>query len=107
MTLDQLREAVAGLSWTYAKTMPDIPHWYIVRGRTCPEDLYVALFQAVEAHGEYALFQPPDPDRKPYRQKYLELGDGLKYWVMTGSMGASRVLNRARIGLRAPRSVGG
>jgi|SRR5215469_9198685 len=78
--------------------MPDIPHWYVVRGRTCPEELYVALFRAVEAHGVFTLFRPPDPDRKPYRQKYLELGDGYKYWVMTGNMAASRILNRARIG---------
>ena len=88
-----LRDAVAGLSWRFAKTMPDAPHWYIVRNPEI-EDIYVTLFKAVRAHGTFAMFTPPD-GRRPYRQQYLRLGDGFKYWVMTADINASRIINRA------------
>ena len=40
------------------------------------------LFRAVKAHGVFALYYPPDRNRKPYKQQYLELNDGVKYWVV-------------------------
>lgn len=32
------------MNWTFAKTMPECPHWYLVRGKTVDEDTYFAMF---------------------------------------------------------------
>jgi hypothetical protein len=87
LELAALREAVAGLTWTFAKTLAHIPHEYVVRGRTAPEDVYARLFEAIRTHGVNMKFGP-------YRNRYLHLGDGHKYWAMSNTLGWSRVINR-------------
>jgi hypothetical protein len=82
-----LREALAQLQWTFAKTIPHIPHYYVARGKTAPEDLYVRLFTAIRCRGV-------DQRYGPCRNRYLYLGDGHKYWAMTGDVTKSRVINR-------------
>jgi len=86
-TLDGLREAVKGLEWRFAQSMPKHPHWYIQRDPAI-EDIYVALFQATKDHGVWERFFK-------YRVQYLYLGDGFKYWRMTNNLDISRILNRA------------
>ncbi len=86
-TLDELREAVRGLDWRFAKTMPQHPHWYIRRDPAI-EDVYVALFRATVEHGQWESFYKR-------RVQYLYLGDGFKYWRMTDDLNVSRILNRA------------
>jgi hypothetical protein len=86
MDLEQLREAVNGLPFRFAKTMPQWPHWYVVRAPE-NEEIYVALFNAIREHGYDQKFRG-----RP--QRYLELGDGYKYWAMTTFLPASRVINR-------------
>ena len=84
--LAELRELMPALTWRVAKTMPEIPHAYVVRS---PENeaVYVRLFRAIRAHGLDQRFGP-------YRGRYLHLGDGWKYWAMTGAIGQSRIINR-------------
>ena len=84
--LSELRELVAGLEWRFAKTMPEVPHWYVVRKPEI-EAIYVRLFRAIRAHGQ-------DQKYGPYRGRYLHLGDGHKYWAMTTQEGQSRIINR-------------
>ena len=93
--LDTLRDLVARLDWRFAKTMPEAPHWYIVRDPS-NEALYVKLFAAVKQHGTLAWYQPPGRGRG-YQQRYLKLRDGFKYWVMCADVKDSRVINRARV----------
>jgi len=88
MNLDDLRRAVNNLDWTYAKTMPKHPHWYIVRNAKI-EDIYVALFNATVEHGKYEYFY-----NRPVQ--YLYLGDGYKYWRMTDHISESKIINRAK-----------
>src|SRR5215469_10672453 len=85
--LTALREALAGLTWTFAKTMAHIPHEYIVRGKTAPEETYVRLFEAIRRWGSNMRFGP-------YRGRYLFPDDGFKYWAMTWRLGDSRIINR-------------
>jgi hypothetical protein len=85
--LAELREAVSKLHWIFAKTLAHIPHWYIVRGRTCPEDVYARLFNGIRTYGVAMRFGP-------YRNRYLFLGDGFKCWAMTSQLRASRIINR-------------
>jgi hypothetical protein len=89
MTIDELREAVAGLTWTFAKTMPHIPHWYIVRS-PANETIYAELFNAIHERGYTAKFGSA-------KYKYLELGDGFKYWAMTTNLAVSKILNRDEV----------
>lgn len=92
----ELREAVASLRWIYARTYatPErmYPHWYIHRYRTegVTDELYLALFRAVKRHGVREPF-------RHYRQQYLYLGDGFKYWVMTWNERESLITNRTHI----------
>jgi hypothetical protein len=88
MTNEELRLAVEPLNWVFAKTMPENPHFYIVRGPH-NENVYAALFTAIRERGDDAPY-----GRTTYR--YLRLGDGWKYWVMTHDIRQSRILNRAR-----------
>ena len=85
--LAYLRDAVAQLEWTFAKTMAHIPHSYIVRGKTAPDEVYERLFEAILRYGQNMKFGP-------YRNRYLFLDDGHKYWAMTRNNWESRIINR-------------
>jgi hypothetical protein len=77
------------LEFRFARTMPDMPHWYVVRTPANEAD-YVALFRAVQHHGVNEKF-----GKRRYR--YWRPGDGFKYWTMTTDVKQSRVINRAKI----------
>ena len=87
LELTALRAETARLTWTFAKTMAHIPHAYVVRGRTAPEDIYARLFEAILRWGRNMQFGP-------YKNRYLFLGDGFKYWAMTSRAWESRIINR-------------
>jgi hypothetical protein len=73
------------LSWTFAKTMPEIPHYYVVRDNLPEEDK-----KGFDFFGEYIKEKgyPDTFDSQKYT--YLKLGN-YKYWVI------DNVLNRAQI----------
>jgi hypothetical protein len=76
------------LVFRFAKTMPEIPHEYVVRG---PANWtpYAELYRAIEANGVEAEFQG-------HTYRYWAPGDGWKYWAMTPELAKSRIINRAR-----------
>lgn len=76
------------LNWAFAKTVPECPHWYLVRGKTVDEDTYLAMFRAIEKRGEWREW-----DDVP--QQYLHPGDGYFYWKMTEKKRESIIINRA------------
>ena len=84
-----IRAVIGSLTFRFAKTMPEIPHEYVV----CSPDneaAYVALFSAIMEDGVY--------ERWAGRYKrYLYPGDGWKYWAMTTELRESRVINRMKI----------
>jgi hypothetical protein len=49
-----LRTFVRTETWTYAKTMPEWPHEYIVRERV-DESLFVRLVEHIRVHGYPSL----------------------------------------------------
>ena len=75
--------------WTFAKTMPQCPHEYIVRGKTADDTTYFAMFRTIEAHGVWDKWS--DTPRQ-----YLHPGDGYYYWKMTDDMCESIIINRAK-----------
>ena len=52
MTPATIRAVIESLSFRVARTMPEIPHEYVVRGPD-NEAAYVALFNAIMEHGVY------------------------------------------------------
>ena len=90
LTVEEFALNAASLTWTFAKTMTWIPHWYIVRGKTCRDDnLYVSLFNTIHALGCIGHFGKTE-------RKYLHPGDGYKYWAMTEDITESVIINRAK-----------
>ena len=83
----ELRDFVDHETWTYAKTMPEWPHEYIVRERV-DEDLFVQLVQHIRAHGYEGNF---------YRRNitYYDEG-GLTYWTMGAPIEETIIINRCR-----------
>ena len=75
-------------AWTFAKTMPHIPHEYVVRGKNgCDDDDWDVrgLHQGSRIRGSV-----DSPKRATMDNVYLELGV-LKFWVIFP------VINRERI----------
>ena len=85
---DEFSIAAEALTWTFAKTMPECPHWYIVKGKTADTDTYYAMYRAIEERGEWREW-----DGSP--QQYLHPGDGFYYWKMTDKSWESVIINRA------------
>jgi hypothetical protein len=79
----------AAFAWTFAKTMPQCPHEYIVRGKTADENTYISMFRTIEMRGEWGAW-----NNTP--RQYLHPGDGYYYWKMTDDMWESIIINRAK-----------
>ena len=78
------------LEFRFAKTMPETPHWYVVRNAANEAD-YVELFQR---HSEKGV----DEKFGTARYRYWYPGDGFKYWTMTTQVSRSQIINRAKFG---------
>ena len=88
--LPELKALLATMPWRFAKTYATTaPHEYMVRGPVT-EVAFCQLHAAIEAHGVNLKFGP-------YRGRYLNLGDGWKYWHMGKSLSWNRTLNRDRV----------
>jgi len=77
------------LKFRFARTMPEIPHFYVVRS---PENNteYERLFHRIAEEGVWEEFRG-----KPYQ--YLYLGN-YKYWRMDSDLAKSIIINRAKLG---------
>jgi integrase len=82
--LQQSEPEFPGLRFKFAKTMPDTPHWYVVRSAENYAE-YKALSDRIAEQGTWETWK----DGKRYQ--YLYLGD-YKYWRI------DPVINRARAG---------
>ena len=82
-----LRAFVDDERWTFAKTMPEWPHEYIVRERV-DERLFERLVVHIRAHGYEGRFY-----EKPIT--YYEEA-GLVYWTMGAPPGETIIINRCR-----------
>jgi len=84
---DELREFVNSIRWTFAKTMPDWPHEYIVRDRVNSE-LFEALVRHIRQHGFEGHF---------YQRVLTYFAeDGLLYWTMGAPIEETTIINRCK-----------
>ena len=84
---DALREFIGSSKWTFAKTMPEWLHEYIVRDRV-DENLFVRLVLHIRANGYEGKF---------YRNTITYYDDGgLVYWTMGAPIEETTIINRCR-----------
>lgn len=90
--LDDVRwwEAAAdGLRWRVARTMPECPHSYIVRGEQLGEEDFERAVLTIRRHGEPGKYEG---------RTAVYLTDTLgkyKYWTMGAALERTTVINRA------------
>jgi len=83
-----LRRFVDEEKWTFAKTMPQWPHEYLVRDRV-DEKLFKWLVIHIRTNGYEGRF---------YKMKitYYE-EDGLLYWTMGAPLDETTIINRCKV----------
>ena len=84
---EALRRFVGSERWTYAKTMSDGPHEYLVRERV-DEKLFERLVKHIRSHGYEGRFY----------QKAITYYEeaGLVYWTMGAPLAETIIINRCR-----------
>ena len=83
----RLRAFVDETTWTFAKTMPEWPHEYIVRERV-DEQLFDDLVRHIRAHGHEGRF---------YAKELIYYEEaGLVYWTMGAPLAETTIVNRCR-----------
>ncbi len=83
----ELRDFIAGCVWTFAKTMPEWPHEYIVRHRV-DASLFESLVRHIRANGFEGKFYQMN-------LTYFE-ADGMLYWTMGEPIGETTIINRCK-----------
>ena len=83
----ELKYFVQDEKWTFAKTMPDWPHEYLVRERV-DESLFVQMVEHIRAQGFQGHFY-----KKPITY-FAE--DGMVYWTMGAPIAETIIINRCR-----------
>jgi hypothetical protein len=82
-----LREFVASVKWTFAKTMPQWPHEYIVRDRI-DQNLFEKLVRHIRRNGFEGAF---------YQETFIYFEeDELLYWTMGNAINETTIINRCR-----------
>ena len=84
---DVLRQFIASSKWTFATTMPEWPHEYIVRDRV-DENLFEQLVRHIRTNGYEGTF---------YEKTYIYFEeDGLLYWTMGNPIDETTIINRCK-----------
>ena len=89
MTLPQMRDFVAAHEWTFAKSMPFIPHWYVVLKNCRDVDEFFKACWLIRNYDEVRKF-----GKRSFI--YMDL-DGYSYWTMDELIEDTTIINRARI----------
>lgn len=90
---------IATVTWRFAKTMPQWPHWYVMKawnpGR---EAEFMELVRRVFEEGRDEQWGTGEHERTV---RYYYAG-GYKYWVMDPTIEATDLINRARTDGKGP-----
>ena len=84
---NELKNFIQSVQWTYAKTMPEWPHEYIVRDRV-DEDRFVKLVKHIREYGYEGKFYTMNITYFDY--------DGMTYWTMGATIEETIIINRCR-----------
>jgi len=87
--IDVLREFIARCEWKWARTMEEVPHEYIYRGRCALTDKEFYYFLNAQVY--HGIEEWWGKGKRPY----LHI-DGYKYWTMGGYGPENRTMNRQK-----------
>ena len=87
--LTRIREFIATHEWHFAKTMPQIPHWYCLRKDKGDIEEFTWFAKTIREHSVPGQFYG-----KTYYYFYL---DGYKYWWMDPTPEECDLINRDKI----------
>lgn len=73
--------------WTYAKTMPEWPHEYLVKDKV-DKDLFIKTVQHIRQHGYIGSFY-----QKPIT--YFD-ENSMTYWTMGSPINETTIINRCK-----------
>jgi len=83
-----VKKFIQNQCWTFAKTMPQWPHWYVVRCKGNTES-FSNFASYINVNGEI---------RSWGNEKYIYLDiDGYTYWTMGNPIDETTIINRAQI----------
>jgi len=82
-----LKKFIQSVDWTYAKTMPEWSHDYIVRERV-NEDLFVKLVKHIRDFGYAGKFYSKPITYFDYK--------GMTYWTMGAPIEETIIINRCQ-----------
>lgn len=89
--LDRVRAFINTRQWHFAKTMPEIPHWYCLREDRDDAGEFLWFAKYIRAHSEPGMFYG-----RVYHYYYL---DGYKYWSMDERPEDCDLINRDEVTL--------
>ena len=82
---DRLSEFIHTVTWTYARTMPEWPHEYIVK-KNVDAGLFVEVVRHIREYGYQGWF---------YQEQITYFDqDGLVYWTMGAPIEETTIINR-------------
>lgn len=85
---DNLKEFIKACTWTFAKTMPEWPHEYIVRDKVGDKELFEAMVRHIRQYGFEGRF---------YNKILIYFAeDGLLYWTMGRPIEETIIINRCK-----------
>ena len=83
------KEFIESNQWTFAKSMADIPHWYIVKQKCTSQKSFEELVAYIRANGYPQKF---------YSKTFIYCNIGeYKYWTMGNPIEVTTIINRAKI----------
>ena len=90
MNENELQTLLEGLKWTFAKTMPENPHFWSAR-KDWKDD---AAFEAAVVH--IRKFATREKFKKSWYMVFY--AGGWKYWTMGAPIAITTIINRAEVG---------
>lgn len=87
MTDREIAEFIELNTWIFAKTMPENPHWYVVRSQCNDEEAFKGFVMHIREFGCSVLFEG---------REYIcfDVGE-FKYWTMGCPLESTVIINRA------------
>jgi hypothetical protein len=89
MSDEEINDFINSHTWKFAKSMPKMPHWYVVRENCRNDHEFCRLVMHIRKHGYKKTFW-----RKTYI--YLDVGNHC-YWTMGNPLWDTTILNRAEL----------
>ena len=95
MTIERLSKNLRNAEYKFAKTMPNMPHFYTVGKYWENKSNFIWTAHAINSFGVLQFFM-----KEPRKYFYL---DGWRYWIMDKNPNDTAIINRERENIRVPK----